>query len=343
MNLVKRDRYYYVWFSRTEAPPKGKLISLKKIVGHQVTTKQEARQALDVIKKQKLQEKIINLEKKSRRIPLQDFSLTYRSGARADLSDKTLAADELALRLLGDVVGHTKPVCLINANDLTEFKNICRSRGLSANTIATYLRHIKAALNWAKKHGYLESVPEVPRTKVPKRLPRAIPNKDVDAILAWAYDNDYELWRMATFALWTGCRSAEVLGLQHQYIDIYDQPTPAGVMGNARIIGKGDKERLVYLLPEAVRAIGEPKDVGRVFAAWHPHTISHRWKTAARAAGFEDYHFHGLRHTAAVRMIANGISIKVVQQILGHADISTTMIYTQLFDNIVENEMGKML
>src|SRR6056297_2383758 len=197
MNLVKRGKYYHVWFSRSEAPPRGKLLSLKKIVGHQVTTKAEAQQALDVIKKQKLQGKIVNLEKNGRRTPLQDFSELYRSGARADLSDKTLAADELALRLLGDVVGRAKPVCLISANDLAEFKNICRARGLTANTIATYLRHIKAAFNWARKHGYVESVPEIPKTKIPKRLPKAIPNTDLDAILAWAHDNDYELWRMA--------------------------------------------------------------------------------------------------------------------------------------------------
>ena len=342
MNLVKRNKYYHVWFSRTEAPPNGKLVSLKKIVDHPVTTKEEAEQVLAIIKKNHLEKKIIQLES-GPRMPLDDFAELYTSGERADLSPKTLAADKLALKLLGDVIGKKKFIRAINRDDLIKFKNDCRARNLKPDSIKSYLRHIKAALNYAKKHGFRDTVPEIPKIKTPRRLPHAIPSKTLDDILTWAKENDYELWRYAAFSLWTGCRRSEIMDLKHQNIQIYDQPAESGVCGSARIIGKGDKERTVYLLPGAIEAIGQVNDIGPVFTQWHKDTVGHRWKEAVRGAGYETPRFHDLRHTAAVRMIEKGINLKVVQQILGHADITTTLRYTELFDNVLANEMGKML
>ena len=70
------------------------------------------------------------------------------------------------------------------------------------------------------------------------------------------------------------------------------------------------------LLPDALEAIGEPKDLGPVFHQFHKDTVSHRFKRIARECGIEDVHFHNLRHSAATQMIESGVIGDVVQRIL---------------------------
>lgn len=288
--------------------------------------------------------KLIELDSRRGGISIDGFRKVYRE-ARTDLSPKTLAADDLALRLLSEVVGN-KSLAGVSGRDLERFKSVCLARGVLPVSVHTYMRHIKAALNYARRNNYIENLPVFPKIKIPRRLPHAIEPEVLDSILAWARENDYELWRIATFALWTGCRRSEVLGLTYERVELYDDNNPsatAGVCGRAKIVGKGDRERIVYLLRPAVEAIKPVRDIGRVFVAWHPATITHRWKAAVRAAGHETPRFHDLRHTAGVRMVAAGVHIRVIQKVLGHADIATTMLYTEVFNSIAEKEMGKML
>jgi integrase/recombinase XerD len=141
------------------------------------------------------------------------------------------------------------------------------------------------------------------------------------------------MYRIIKFALWTGTRREEIYNLTWQ--DIY------GDM--ASVIGKGDKERTIHLLPAAIRAMGSPKDIGYVF--WHPgdmDKITKEFKKIARACGIEDIHFHNLRHTAATDMLSSGIRIEYVQEMLGHENISTTMIYTKILQKDLKKEMEKM-
>ncbi|MEW6262764.1 MAG: tyrosine-type recombinase/integrase [Thermodesulfobacteriota bacterium] len=69
--------------------------------------------------------------------------------------------------------------------------------------------------------------------------------------------------------------------------------------------GKGNKERVVPLLPPALDAMGEPKNLGPVFHQFHKDTVSHRFKRISRECGIEDVHFHNLRHSAATQIYVN--------------------------------------
>ena len=66
------------------------------------------------------------------------------------------------------------------------------------------------------------------------------------------------------------------------------------------------------------------------------------FKKIARACGIEDLNLHNLRHTAATDMLASGMGIEYVQEVLGHADISTTQIYTKILQKNLRREMQKM-
>jgi integrase/recombinase XerD len=147
--------------------------------------------------------------------------------------------------------------------------------------------------------------------------------------------------RAALEALYaTGCRASEVVGLCLGDLDL--------VGGSARCVGKGDKERLVPLGARAREAIiaymGEDRSrllrgrlgIPRLFITSRGKPLSRTglWtivKTHARAAGLpESVSPHTLRHSFATHLLAGGADLRVVQEMLGHASIATTQIYTRV-------------
>ncbi len=138
----------------------------------------------------------------------------------------------------------------------------------------------------------------------------------------------------------TGCRASEVVGLRPRDLDL-DR-------GTARCVGKGDKERLVPLGSRAREALAVYLAEDRpALVARHPATEvvlvgkSGRalsrvglWmivKAQARRAGLPEHVSpHTLRHSFATHMLAGGADLRVVQEMLGHASIATTQIYTRV-------------
>jgi integrase/recombinase XerD len=136
-----------------------------------------------------------------------------------------------------------------------------------------------------------------------------------------------------------GLRAAEILTLRIEQLDLGS--------GSARVIGKGNKERLVLLGKAAEEAIrlyldtARPKLVrsksgGEVFLGNHGRrlTTSHLWgivKKAAKAAGLDTRVYpHLLRHSFATHLLSGGADLRVIQELLGHASIGTTEIYTHV-------------
>lgn len=337
MNLWRRQNgRYYVWIGRDHKHPRGRLVSLR------TTDPGEARQLYLSWRKKWHEDRLVELDR-GVRIALVDYAELYVTHPeRVNLSPDTLRMDRLALRSLGDVISHRRAVRAVNATDLTRYLATCQARGLSPHTIRTYLRHLRAALNFAGVLGYRDRLPRIPKVRAPKTLPKTIPSEDLDAILSYAMSNDYQTWRYIQFSLWTGCRLQEAVGLKWPDITFCNQPTTQ-IHGRARIFGKGKKERSVPLLAPAVEAFGPQKDLGPVFKPMHPDTLSHYFADIVVACGLTGPTFHGLRHTAATRMVTAGIKIEVIQKILGHADIRTTQIYAQIYDQVVDDEMSKLM
>lgn len=136
-----------------------------------------------------------------------------------------------------------------------------------------------------------------------------------------------------------GLRAAEILSLRIEQLDLES--------GSARVIGKGNKERLVLLgksAEEAIRRyleIARPKLVraksgGEVFLGNHGRrlTTSHLWgivKKAAQTAKLDSRVYpHLLRHSFATHLLSGGADLRVIQELLGHASIGTTEIYTHV-------------
>ena len=186
-----------------------------------------------------------------------------------------------------------------------------------------------------------------PMTKIdtPKRaqhLPATLSSQEVDALMAKPdTDKPLGLRDRAIFELMyaTGLRVSEVVDLRLDQLHL--------AINLLQVTGKGDKERLVPISPQATQWVdrylqeARPKLLKRVqpknvFVNFHggPMTRQGIWKNLKAyiaSIGIEkDVTPHTLRHSFATRLLENGADLRVVQELLGHSDISTTQIYTHL-------------
>jgi integrase/recombinase XerD len=185
-----------------------------------------------------------------------------------------------------------------------------------------------------------------------KRLPKALPLDDVEAILetAGAAGTTLALRDRALLEVLygTGARISEAVGLDVDDVDL--------VEGTVLLRGKGGKERLVpigsyaraavdaYLVrgrPELVSAGGER--AGALFLNSRGGRLSRQsaWavlvRAAERAGVTRDVSPHTLRHSFATHLLEGGADVRVVQELLGHASVTTTQIYTLVtVDNLRE-------
>ena len=165
-----------------------------------------------------------------------------------------------------------------------------------------------------------------------KRLPHYLDRDQVELLIESANDQDERMFVRTLFI--TGMRIAELMSLTRENIE------PAGI----RLIGKGDKERVVPVLnKEFMREMREytAKRKGKLF----PEPYSHYWlmiRKLCLKAGVPMVSPHTLRHSAAVDLINRGMPLGGVQRLLGHKRESTTLIYAQLTESDLRREMQRL-
>ncbi len=312
--LFKRGKYWQIETARNK----------RKSLG--VTDQKEAQKLLVRYKKAELEKKLAFLDAADR-ITLSEFVEKWTTNPdRKHLSPSTLRADRLAFKVLADALGDI-PLKLVNKEAIWRFKDITAARVRPAS-LNTYLRHIKAGMNWAKQQDYIKRVPQIKPNKTGRALPRFLSKDDVKTLLAYTAKERPEMERVIRFALYTGARRQEIVAARYEHI----------IDGEIRIRGKGDKERMVPVTPEALR---ERQDIGKIFSYRHVSTVSNYFRELSRACGIKA-RFHDLRHTAGTYMLAAGIPIDVIRDILGHADIRTTEIYAQVLAETRSREIKKL-
>jgi integrase/recombinase XerD len=175
-----------------------------------------------------------------------------------------------------------------------------------------------------------------------RKLPHVLSQAEVNKLLDSAKDADaISLRDRALLEVMYGCglRASETIGLELTDLDLHE--------GFLRARGKGSKERLVPLGRQAIAAVnaylrgGRPKLVGdrheaRLFVNFRGGPLSRQGlykivQRHAREAGLGGrLSPHTLRHSFATHLLAGGCDLRAVQEMLGHADISTTQMYTHL-------------
>lgn len=277
-------------------------------------------------------------------------------------SNNTIAAyrNDLAQfeKFAGNDPGRTNRWQVVEGDDVVAFVEDLRARDYKDATVARKIAAVKSFFGFLSAEGLVSQDPteQLKSPSVGKQLPRALTPKEVDELLEQpARKNTPEARRdkaMLELLYATGLRVTELVSLDVADISLESDPV------TVRCVGKGERERV---LPLPQRPIDELRQY--IFHV-RPRLVRNRRETALfvnrrgerlTRQGFwlilknyaKDAKLdkaitpHTLRHTYATHMLSGGMSLRHVQDALGHASISTTQIYTQLTDNQKREQYDK--
>lgn len=215
---------------------------------------------------------------------------------------------------------------------------------LSVTSSARTVVAVRGFHRFAAREGYVDHdvTVEVHPPTPAKRLPKAIPLDDVERLLAAASSGDTALSlrdrALLEFLYGTGARISEAVGLDVDDIDLDSRAV--------RLHGKGGKDRVVPIGTYAVNALADylvrsrsglavkGKGTPRLFLNARGGGLSRQsaWEIlrtcAVRAKIDGDISPHTLRHSFATHLLDGGADVRVVQELLGHASVTTTQVYT---------------
>jgi integrase/recombinase XerC len=231
----------------------------------------------------------------------------------------------------------------VQLSDLRTFLGWCKEvKGHSAASIARRASALRHFYEFSLSSGWVSKSPAagLKGTKIPRRLPKPMTEDQMQRLLE-GIDGSTPQGRLdkVCFELiyGSGLRISELLGLKGQ--DVVQDGS--GV--ELRILGKGSKERIVPMsaasvmaLAEYLRHRGKLKPSDRLFISsrgtpLQARLVQRHLKTLLLKAGIDTaFTPHKLRHSFATHLLAHGADIRIIQELLGHADLSTTQIYTKV-------------
>jgi integrase/recombinase XerD len=267
--------------------------------------------------------------------------------AECGVSPNTLAAYRSDLVKFINWRKRHAPGALVNVGIqvLTGYVDELIRSGLAPSSIGRHLASLSTFFRYMILEGRLDDnvAKLLIAPAVWDRLPTVLGPAAIDRLLSSPKD-DTRLGRRDRAALETlyatGCRASEVVNLKAGDLDLK--------AGLARCVGKGDKERIVPLGAKACHAIlaylrdARPglvlkaRETPELYVSRSGRPLSrvglwHIVKTHAKAAGVAGHVSpHTLRHSFATHLLAGGADLRVVQELLGHASIATTQIYTRV-------------
>lgn len=246
------------------------------------------------------------------------------------------------LKLFFAVFPEKKEVSDLHTSDLTDYLRKEAEAGLSSSTMARRLSSTRHFYAFLASEGYLEEeVGKIDPPELVKKLPVVLSVEDVDTLLAapdLSTDAGMRDKAMLETMYATGLRVSELIGLTLQGVSLLNHIVT--------VIGKGNKQRSVPLSDFAQgyleKYISGPRARNKghqsiyVFLNHRGGKLSRQYffmqvkKYAAQAGVSTTISPHTLRHCFATHLLENGASLRAVQEMLGHANIATTQIYTEV-------------
>lgn len=287
--------------------------------------------------------------------PWVDGFLTWLS-IEQGRSPRTIEAYRRDLNALTDFLSSrrgTLEAC--TGSDLEAFVASLKREGRAAKTVARQLAAIRTFFKFAVQENLRPDDPTsvIDGVSVPSGIPKALSEEQVSAVLAACTGDDSYARRdraLLEFLYATGARISEACGLSLSDLDMDQQVV--------RLFGKGSKERIVPFGAPAKRALEDwlslggrdvlsPRqwrtraDADAVFLGRGGRRISRQaaWnivrKYAVGAGIDREISPHVLRHSCATHMLRHGADLRVVQELLGHASVSTTQVYTRVDNDLL--------
>ena len=244
----------------------------------------------------------------------------------------------------------SKPLSDVDPQTITEFETTLREAQLSVasinrvdSTLRSFFKHLQ------QEYGYADPTLEISQKKSARRLPKALTIAQIVSMIEAALRDGQPITvrdqAMLELLYSSGARVSELIGINLN--DLSTIETDDGIITTLKLRGKGSKERIVPLGTFAAKAIENymvrvrpdlaaksSKTTSALFLNSRGSRISRQsaWQMvldAAEAAGVTEHVSpHVFRHSYATHLLDGGADIRVVQELLGHASVTTTQIYT---------------
>ena len=244
----------------------------------------------------------------------------------------------------------SKPLTEVDPETITEFESSLREANLSVasinrvdSTLRSFFKHLQ------QEYGCADPTLEIAPKKSSRRLPKALTIAQIVSMIEAAYREGQPITirdqAMLELLYSSGSRVSELIGINLN--DLSSVETDEGIVTTLKLRGKGSKERIVPLGSFASKAIENymtrvrpdlaaksSKTTSALFLNSRGSRISRQsaWQMvldAAEAAGVTEHVSpHVFRHSYATHLLDGGADIRVVQELLGHASVTTTQIYT---------------
>jgi integrase/recombinase XerD len=264
---------------------------------------------------------------------------------KRDLAPNTLAAYRADLMaLVRWLAERNVPIMRTTRADLQDFIAWRVRAGARPRSTARLLSSCRRFFRYFIREGAVPKDPtaEIVLPKIPRSLPRSLTEEEVEALLSAPVVSEPLGNRdrtMLEVLYATGLRVSELVNLRQGQINLNQ--------GVIRILGKGDRERLIPFGEEAMRALKEFSRCARdeillerqtdyLFPTRRGDRMTrqafwHNIKRYARKAGIvKELSPQTLRHAFATHLLHHGTDLRVVQMLLGHSDLSTTQIYSRV-------------
>ena len=265
------------------------------------------------------------------------------------LAANSIAAYRRDLSKFAKFLG-SKPLADVVPETITEFETTLREAQLSVasinrvdSTLRSFFKHLQ------QEYGYADPTLEISPKKSARRLPKALTIAQIVSMIDAALRDGQPITvrdqAMLELLYSSGARVSELIGINLN--DLSTIETDDGIITTLKLRGKGSKERIVPLGSFAAKAIENylvrvrpdlaaksSKTTSALFLNSRGSRISRQsaWQMvldAAEAAGVTEHVSpHVFRHSYATHLLDGGADIRVVQELLGHASVTTTQIYT---------------
>ena len=243
-----------------------------------------------------------------------------------------------------------KDLLLVDKKDIEKY---IRSLNKSSKTISHVISSLKSFYNYYMRMGNIKSNPtdEIDRPKIEKKIPEFLTLEEVSSLLNFEVNNEFEARNKAILELLysSGLRISELTSLELSNIDLDECLV--------RVMGKGSKERIVPLGDYAIDALKEyiyfyrpmlnKNNSSYVFLNNRGGVLSRQFifkviKEECIKKGIKkNVSPHTLRHTYATHLLKNGADLRIIQELLGHENLSTTEIYTHLDNETLHNDYNE--
>ena len=240
-----------------------------------------------------------------------------------------------------------KNLLLVDKKDIEKY---IRSLNKSSKTISHVISSLKSFYNYYMRMGNIKSNPtdEIDRPKIEKKIPEFLTLEEVSSLLNFEVNNEFEARNKAILELLysSGLRISELTSLELSNIDLDECLV--------RVMGKGSKERIVPLGDYAIDALKEyiyfyrpmlnKNNSSYVFLNNRGGVLSRQFifkviKEECIKKGIrKNVSPHTLRHTYATHLLKNGADLRIIQELLGHENLSTTQIYTHLTNDKLKHD-----